>query len=98
MTVETEHEELPSFLIDRFCLERNTVATGEIKRLETEQGIGFIRETGVDEEIFFHAAALTEGTFDRLSEGQRVEFDRKAYGNAPSKSRAINVRPVRQFS
>ena len=70
------------------------MATGEIQRLNTEIGIGFIRESGREQDILFHATALLEGTFDRLSEGQQVDFDHKPYTNAPSKSRAINVRPI----
>ena len=70
------------------------MATGEIKRLDSEQGFGYIRETGVDGDIFFHATSLIEGTFDRLREGQRVEFDRRSFSNAPGKSRAVKVRVV----
>ena len=65
---------------------------GEIKRLQTETSIGVIRQIDGDEELFFHAAALVSGTFDRLTEGQAVEFDRQPYGNSPNKSRAVNVR------
>ena len=72
------------------------MAVGEIRRLDSEQGFGYIRETGVEGEIFFHATALIEGTFDRLKEGQRVEFDRRAFPNAPGKSRAVKVRVVRE--
>jgi cold shock CspA family protein len=70
------------------------LAIGEIKRLQTETGIGFIREAGANEDILFHATALVDGTFDRLTEGQSVEFDRKAYANAAGKDRAVNVRPI----
>jgi cold shock CspA family protein len=65
------------------------MAKGEINRLQTEMGFGYIRETGAAEDIFFHSASLVEGVFDRLREGQSVEFDR-----APGKSRALNVRVV----
>ena len=71
---------------------------GVIMRLKTEIGIGFIRQVGVAEDILFHAAGLMEGTFDRLSEGQKVEFDHKPYPQAPGKSRAINIRLVRQVN
>ena len=74
------------------------MAAGQIKRLQTETGIGFIIEAGVKEEISFHAAALIEGTFDRLSEGQQVEFDHKPYSNSVNRTRAINVRVVREMS
>ena len=70
------------------------MATGEIERLDTETGIGFIREAGREHDILFHAAALVEGTFDRLSKGQRVDFDHKGYAKTSTRSRAINVRPI----
>ncbi|MPZ48057.1 MAG: cold-shock protein [Dehalococcoidia bacterium] len=56
--------------------------------------MGVIRETGVDEDLFFHAGALVAGTFDRLSEGQAVEFERQPYRNSPSRARAVNVRAL----
>jgi cold shock CspA family protein len=68
--------------------------SGEIRGLKTEQGFGFIREDGETEDIFFHATSLAEGTFDRLSEGQAVSFDRKSHGRATGKTRAVNVRPL----
>ena len=71
------------------------MATGEITRLNTEQGIGYIREHGEAEEVSFNAMALLDGVFSRLSVGQEVEFDHKPFSNAPSKTRAINVRLVR---
>ena len=71
---------------------------GEIMRLKTETGIGYIRQVGGAEDILFHAGGLTEGTFDRLSEGQKVEFDHKPFPNAPGKSRAVNIRLIRKAS
>ena len=68
------------------------MAKGEINRLQTEMGFGYIRENGVEEDIFFHSASLVEGVFDRLREGQPVEFERKAYGSGSGPSRALNVR------
>ena len=70
------------------------MATGEILKLNTETGIGFIREAGEEHDILFHATALTEGTFDRLSKGQRVDFDHKGYAKTSIRSRAVNVRPI----
>ena len=67
--------------------------TGEIKRLHSETSVGTIRETDHDEELFFHAGSLVGETFNRLKEGQAVEFDRQPYRNS-EKCRAINVRLV----
>jgi cold shock CspA family protein len=72
------------------------MAAGEIKRLISETGIGFIAEVGKEEEISFQATALIGGTFDRLSEGQRVEFDHQPYSRSSTRTRAINVRVVSQ--
>ena len=74
------------------------MAIGEIKRLQTETGIGFICQSEDSEEFLFHSTALIGGTFDRLAEGQRVEFDRQAYPGTSGKSRAINVRPTSEVN
>ncbi len=51
-----------------------TVATtGRIKRL-TDRNFGFIGVDGRDD-VFFHASALLDSSFDSLREGQTVEFD-----------------------
>ena len=67
--------------------------TGQIKSLHTETSIGIIRQTDGGQDLMFQPAALVQATFDRLSEGQMVEFDRQPYRNSP-RSRAINVRPL----
>ena len=72
------------------------MAAGEIKRLISETGMGFISEVGGAEEICFQATALVGGTFDRLSKGQRVEFDHQPYSKSSTRTRAINVRVVSQ--
>ena len=71
---------------------------GEIIRIKTEVGIGFIRQTGVVGDILFHSGSLMDGIFDQLSEGQKVEFDHKPYAHASAsgKSRATNIRLVRE--
>jgi cold shock CspA family protein len=71
------------------------VPIGEILRIKTEIGIGFIRQAGVVQEILFHSGSLLEGTFDQLSEGQKVEFDHKPYGPSGGKIRAANIRLIR---
>jgi len=68
------------------------MAIGEILRLNTEQGIGYIRQADEDEELSFTAMALVDDIFDHLRAGQKVEFERKAYAGAPNKHRAIKVR------
>lgn len=51
------------------------MAKGTIKRL-TDKGFGFINSSnGGSKDVFFHASALENTTFDDLNEGDTVEFD-----------------------
>jgi len=70
------------------------LATGQIKRLAKDRGFGFIRPDGESEDIFFHTTAVQGGMFDSLSEGQQVEFEKGKDTRDPSRSRALNVRPL----
>ena len=64
------------------------MANGTVKRLVRERGFGFILgQDGV--EIFFHRSALQGDAFDRLAEGQAVEFDIE---QGPKGPRAANMR------
>ena len=64
------------------------MSTGTIKRIARDKGFGFIRDaSGV--EYFFHRSSV-EGSFDALTEGQRVSFDEEP---SPKGPRANNVRP-----
>ena len=61
---------------------------GEIKKLVSDRGFGFIQtEDGKD--VFFHGSGLVEGNFDQLQVGQQVTFD---MGSGPKGPRAENVR------
>ncbi len=60
---------------------------GTIKRIVRDRGFGFIRDDG-GQEWFFHRSAV-DGSFDRLNEGQRVNFEEEPSGKGP---RATNVR------
>jgi len=73
---------------------------GVIKKL-SDRGYGFIRPDNSNQDIFFHASALTDGAaFDELEEGQEVEFDRgeagtpKAKGDKTARPKAENIRLV----
>jgi CspA family cold shock protein len=61
--------------------------SGTIKRLVRDRGFGFIRDDG-GQEWFFHRSAV-EGSFDQLSEGERVTFEEEASAKGP---RAGSVR------
>jgi CspA family cold shock protein len=65
------------------------VATGTIKKVVADRGFGFI--TAEDEkEYFFHRAGLDASLdFDRLTGGERVEFDVE---QSPKGPRANHVR------
>ena len=66
-----------------------TIMEGTIKRV-TDKGFGFI-STGSDNDLFFHSSAVSEGGFDELREGQRVQYD---IGQGPKGARAENVVPI----
>ena len=63
------------------------MASGTIKRIQRDKGFGFIRDNS-GQEYFFHRSAV-QGSFDSLSEGQRVSFDEE---QSPKGPRAGNVR------
>ena len=65
------------------------MATGKIKRL-TDRGFGFIETEGQDGDLFFHAKALVEVTFEELNEGDTVSFDIE---EGPKGMNAVNVKP-----
>jgi CspA family cold shock protein len=61
---------------------------GKIKKM-LDRGFGFIA-AGDGNEVFFHRSECQSLTFDSLSEGQEVAFDRESSTKGP---RARNVRP-----
>lgn len=65
------------------------MATGTVKKVISDRGFGFI--SGEDgKEYFFHRDGLASSLdFDRMSGGERVEFDLQASQRGP---RAVNVR------
>lgn len=68
------------------------MATGTIKSLR-DRGFGFITpiDGGAKDDLFFHANAVTDTTFDQLHEGQRVTFDQEPDPRDGSRSRAVRV-------
>lgn len=67
------------------------MATGSIKRIVADRGFGFIlAEDG--KEYFFHRDGLAPSLdFDRLTGGERVQFDVE---QSPRGPRAKNVQPA----
>ena len=61
---------------------------GKITKV-TDRGFGFIKASDGNE-VFFHRSECQSLTFDSLSEGQEVVFDRESNAKGP---RARNIRP-----
>jgi CspA family cold shock protein len=68
-----------------------TVATGTIKKVVSDRGFGFI--TADDEkEYFFHRNSLDSSLdFDRLSGGEKVEFEIEESPKGPRANRVHGV-------
>ena len=64
---------------------------GTIKRLVSDRGFGFITQAD-GTEIFFHRSKVT-GSFDSLTEGQRVRYE-KAMDPKRNKENAEQVTPL----
>ncbi len=64
---------------------------GQIAKLKTDRGFGFIRTEQGGKEYFFHRSAVVGNGYDQLYEGQTVSFDPE---ESPKGPRANNVRPV----
>jgi CspA family cold shock protein len=68
------------------------VATGTIKKLVNDRGFGFIEQTdGTD--LFFHRSAVTGTSFDEMTEGQSVTYE-KAMDPRRNKESAEKVTPA----
>ena len=66
-----------------------TVATGTVKKVVADRGFGFITAEDA-KEYFFHRSALDSSLdFDRMTGGERVEFDIE---QSPKGPRAARVR------
>lgn len=65
---------------------------GRISRLVKDSGYGFILEDDQVEEIQFHWTAVSAGSLEQLTEGQRVEFDKQVDPRDEDRSVAIRVR------
>jgi cold shock protein len=64
------------------------VPAGRIKKIIPDRGFGFVRADDGNE-VFFHRTELDMADFDRLEEGQAVEFD---IVDSPKGPRARNLR------
>jgi cold shock protein len=62
--------------------------TGTIVR-KRDNGYGFIKPDNGEKDVFFHAQAIVDTTFDELQEGEKVTFDVEQGPKGPA---ATNVR------
>ena len=53
-----------------------------------EEGYGFIKPEEGEKDVFFHASAIQEPSFDELTEGDTVTFDMEEGPKGPA---AVNV-------
>ena len=68
------------------------MATGTIKKLVSDRGFGFIEQTdGTD--LFFHRSAVNGTSFDEMTEGQSVTYE-KAMDPRRNKESAEKVTPA----
>ena len=61
---------------------------GSIVR-KRDEGYGFIKPEDGSKDVFFHASALVDITFDELTEGEAVMFDVEQGPKGPA---AANIR------
>lgn len=70
------------------------MAAGTIKKIVQDKGFGFI-DTGNGGDIFFHHSTVDNSGFDRLTEGQQVEYTvEQGQGQKGKGPRAASVTPV----
>ena len=67
---------------------------GTIKTIRDDKGFGFIKPDEGSADIFFHSSALEYGEFDRLREGQRVQFTAGTDPRNPGRTRAEKVEVI----
>ena len=68
------------------------MATGTIKKLVSDRGFGFIQEAD-GKDLFFHRTAVSGGSFDALTEGQSVTYE-KTMDPKRNKENASKVTPA----
>ena len=68
------------------------MASGTIKKIVGDRGFGFIQQAEGDD-LFFHRSAVTGTTFEQLTEGQAVTYE-KAMDPRRNKESAQKVPPA----
>jgi len=69
------------------------MATGTVKWFSDQKGYGFITPDEGEKDLFVHHSNIAGSGFKTLSEGAKVEFERREGTKGPE---AIDVTPMRQ--
>ena len=56
-----------------------------------DQGYGFIKPADDSKDVFFHASALVDITFDELNEGEEVTFDIEEGPKGPAAANVVKA-------
>lgn len=53
------------------------MAEGTVKWFNNKKGYGFVRQEGIDEDIFVHFSSITMKGYKTLREGEKVSYELK---------------------
>lgn len=53
------------------------MAEGIVKWFNNKKGYGFVRQEGIDEDIFVHFSSITMKGYKTLREGEKVSYELK---------------------
>ena len=67
------------------------MATGTVKWFNPRKGYGFIEPEEGDNDVFVHISAVQKSGLDKLTEGQKIEYDLEEQKNGKSAAENIKV-------
>ncbi|MCG8970364.1 cold-shock protein [Streptomyces sp. CL12-4] len=67
------------------------MATGTVKRFNTEKGYGFIRPDDGGPDLFVHYTSIQTAGFKELAEGAKVEYDVIEGPKGPEADRVVTI-------
>ena len=70
------------------------MATGTVKWFNPRKGYGFIEPEEGNNDVFVHISAVQKSGLDKLTEGQKIEYDLEEQKNG--KSAAENIKVVEE--
>ena len=68
------------------------MATGTVKRFNSQKGFGFIKPTTGGDDVFVHISAVERAGLDGLQEGQLLSYEIEQ--GQRGRVSAVNLRPV----